>query len=255
MKPIAKLGLVALVVYLLSLLLLFPADRAYSLARERLGIPAVLYQISGSLWNAHIGMAQFAGRQVKDIEWRLHGLPLLAGRIEAGFEVIGGKERIGVIAGRRFSGDLYVHDAGQDIPVAELEKLINPQPLGLSGTLALELDDISLQAGRLTRLNGEVIWHQAGLGAPVNISVGNIVADIATKNDVIQATLKDRDGPLEVDGLLMLMADSSYRLTLTLVVKDKSREDLKQALAFLGSPNRDGKITLSRRGRLNLGFN
>lgn len=252
MKTGIRYTLFGLVIYLLVLVLLFPADRAFSLVRDRVNLPLQLYQLDGRIWGGHIGSLRAAGITLNDVDWRLHVLPLLAGRIEAGLAVSADQTPLRFVAGRHLDGNLYVHDDGASLPVADIERLLNPQPLGLSGTINLDLDDIHVAAGRLAGVNGTVTWHQAGIGEPVNITVGDLVATLATKDNVIQATVKDNGGPLAVDGLLLLMPDNSYRLTMTLVAKDKSRADLRQALMLVGNPNRDGKVTLSRRGRLDM---
>jgi len=254
MKKIIKYGLFGLAVYLLALLILFPADRAYSLVRDRVGVPLELYQVTGSVWNGHVARARSAAVSIDDIDWRWHVLPLFTGRIELGLTIAGSPAPLQLVVGRYMDGSFYIHDDGQGLPLAELEHLLNPQPLGLKGTVMLDLDDIRLAPGRLTDVNGDVTWQHAGLGDPVNIDVGDLAATVTTKDNVVQATVKDQGGPLAVDGQFMLMPDSTYRLTMTLMVKDSSRTDLTQSLRLLGTPNRDGKVSVSRRGRLNLGL-
>jgi hypothetical protein len=252
MKTVIRYSLFGLLIYLLALALLFPADRAYTLIRDRLNLPLQLYQVSGRVWDGHVGLLRAAGITVKDVDWRLHILPLLTGRLELGLQVSAAQGPLQLVAGRHLDGSLYVHDDGTSLPVAEIEGLVNPQPMGLGGSIDVDLDDIRIATGRLARIKGNVVWHQAGIGAPVDITVGDLEATLTTKDDVVQATVKDNGGPLAVDGLLLLMPDNTYRLTLTLVARDKSRTDLRQALMLVGNPNRDGKVTLSRRGRLDL---
>ena len=254
MKTIIKYSLFALSIYLLSLLVLFPADRAYSLVRDRFGVPLELYQVTGSVWNGNVARVRAADVSIDDIDWCLHILPLFTGRIELGLTIAGTATPLQLVVGRYLDGSFYVHDDGQGLPLAELENLLNPQPLGLNGTVMLDLDDISMAPGRLSQVNGEVTWQHAGLGDPVNIDVGDLAATVSTRDDVIQAMVKDQGGPLAVDGQFMLMPDSTYRLTMTLMVRDNSRTELKQSLRLLGTPNRDGKVTLIRRGRLNFGL-
>ena len=255
MKKIVKYSLFALLVYLLSLLVLFPADRAYSLLRDRAGLPLELYRLSGSIWNGHIGMARATAVSIDDIDWCLHVLPLLMGRLELGLTIAAGSANpLQLVVGRYLDGSLYIHDDGQELSVAKLENLLNPQPLGLTGTLMFDLDDMRLASGRLMQLNGDVTWYHAGLGDPVNIDVGDLAARVSTSDDVVQATVKDQGGPLAVDGQVMLMPDNTYRMTMTLMVKDNTRSDLRQSLKLLGTPNRDGKVSVTRRGRLDLGL-
>jgi len=250
MKPAWRYSLFAVAAYLLFMLLLLPADRVYSLLQQRGVRVPPLYQVSGSIWHGHIGRASIVGLGVNDIEWCLHPWALLMGRLEAGVSLAKSTAPLAVVAGRNLDGSYYIYTGDEALSVPVLESVITTRPYGVTGAVSLELQDIRVQAGKLQAITGNLQWQQAGLGAPLDIVIGNFELSVKTKDGVIQGTLKDTGGPLQAEGQIVLLADNRYRLTMTLVSRDGSRSDLKQALRLLGTPSPDGKVTLTRSGRL-----
>jgi len=251
MKPVWRYSLFGLAAYLLFMLLLFPADRVYSFFQQRAELPVSLYQVSGSIWQGNIGSARVAGLNVDNVDWCLHPWALLLGRLEMGLSLANVDSDVGLVVGRNFDGSYYVRSIdGLSIPV--LESLFNEQPFGLTGMADLDLDDIRLVDGRLDNVSGSISWQQAGLSEPLNIELGDFNILLAAEDGSVQGTLKDDGGPLQAEGVLMLLPDSSYRMTMTLRSRDKTRTDIKQALSLLGTPSQEGKVSLVRRGQMNL---
>jgi len=256
MKPVWRYSLFGLLAYLLFIVVLLPADRVYALLQQRISLPLQLYQVNGSIWQGHIGMVRMAGIDVRNVDWCLHPWMLFRGRLEMGVTLTDVASPTGVVVGRTLAGNYYIRDNGEGLSLPVLESVFNERPFGLTGAVTLDLEEIAVAAqGRLQNISGRVQWQRAGLGEPLNISVGNFEVSFTTEDDTIQGALKDNGGPLRAEGLLMLLPDNSYRLTMTLEPRDKSRSDLKQALRLLGTPSPEGKVSLTRRGRLgNLSF-
>jgi hypothetical protein len=252
MKPLWRYSLFGLAAYLLFIVVLFPADRVYALLQQRVGLPLQLYQVSGSVWNGHIGMVRIAGVDINNVDWSLHPWALFLGRLEMGLSLADVDSPIAVVAGRKLDGSYYVRHSDDELSVPVLEAVFNARPFGLTGKLGLDLEDIRLSNGRIQAVSGNIRWQQAGLGKPLNIEVGSFDLLFATKDGNISGTLTDSGGPLQAEGLLQLYEDNSYHLTMTLVTRDKSRVDLKQALSLLGTPSPDGKVSMTRRGRLDM---
>jgi len=250
MKPVWRYSLFAVAAYLLFILVLLPADRVYSLLQQRgIRVPT-LYQVSGSIWHGHIDRARIAGLDVNNIEWCLHPWALLIGRLEAGVSLANSTAPLAVVAGRNLDGSYYIHSGDEALSIPVLESLITARPSGITGAVSLDLQDIRVQAGKLQAITGSLQWQQAGLGAPLDIEIGNFELSVNTKDGVIHGTLKDTGGPLQAQGQIVLQADNRYRLTMTLVSRDRSRNDLKQALRLLGTPSPDGRVSLTLSGRL-----
>ena len=250
MKPVWRYSLFALCAYLLFMLVLFPADRIYSLLHQRGILALPLYQVSGSIWRGHIGRARIAGLDVNDLNWCLHPWALFLGRLEAGVNVATDNEPLAVVIGRKLDGSYYVRNGDEALSIPVLESVFAARPYGITGTLALDLEDIRLQSGHLQSVTGELQWLQAGLGAPLGIELGNFELALANSDGAVQGTLKDIGGPLQAEGQLVLQANNNYRLTMTLASRDSMRSDLRQALSLLGTPSPEGRVSLTLNGRL-----
>lgn len=250
MKPLWRYSLFGLLAFLLFVVILFPADRMYAWLQQRGESSLQLYQVSGTVWQGQVGRLRVAGFDLENVGWQLHPWALLMGRLEMEVGIAGAGADVGLVLGRNLSGSYFVRQRGEFLAMTALEALLNKQPYGLTGEISLDLDDIRLIDGKLENITGSLHWRQAGLAEPLDIQVGDFELSLETLDGVLQGTLTDNGGPLQAEGILMLSADNSYRLTLTLRSRDKSRSDIKQALRMLGTPSPEGKVSLVRRGRL-----
>jgi len=252
MKKYVYLGLLAVFSYVGFVLAQLPADRAYTYIHEKKLLPFELYQLDGSAWSGKAGVLKIGKQRIENVDWQLDFSALLMGEIKLalGRELAG--HHVSLVAGRSAGGSYSLSSGEQALPMAELESLINPQPFGLKGNAVVELEQINIDGGQLVGLEGNLEWRDAGLGAPLNITVGNFAAEFTTQDDGVHGILKDTSGALKLNGDLMLKPDGSYKLTATLKSRDPKRKDLKQALRMFGTPSPDGQITVSRVGTLNL---
>lgn len=252
MKSIWRYSLFGLLAYLLFVAMILPADRVYALLQERNVVTLKLHQITGTVWQGSIAQVQIGHVNVKNLDWSLHPWSLLFGRLEISLRLNDLTGPVAVVVGRNFDGSYYIRHDDDALDVSALEQLMNPQPYGLTGNIMLDLDDIRIEEGQLVSISGDLQWQHAGLAAPLKLDAGNFDLALMTTDKIIKATLKDDGGPLQADGVFILSPDKSYRLTVSLRSKDKSRNDIKQALRMLGTPSPDGKVSLVRNGRLDL---
>ncbi|MFQ5487491.1 MAG: type II secretion system protein N, partial [Gammaproteobacteria bacterium] len=178
---------------------------------------------------------------------------LLLGRLELALELSKDRARINAIAGRTLSGDLYLREGRAHLPLADVENLISREPMGLTGTVEVDLERLEFAPGRITAAQGSLNIENAGLAPPLKVAIGSFRMDFAsTEEGTIKGVLSDSGGPLQAQGLLLLQPDGNYRLTAELAARDPQRRDIKQALRYLGTPSPAGKVSLVRTGRLPL---
>ena len=198
MKMALRYSLFGLLIYVIALLILFPADRAYTWLQQRYSLPVQLYQLSGSVWSGHVGMARVAGVDIKDIEWQFHIMALLTGRMELGLGLgqEGVEAPLAMSVGASSDGSLNVHNDDELLSVRDLERLFNPQPFGLTGSINVDLGKIHFKGPRPVQISGEILWRDAGLDDILTSSVGDLLMTIETRNDVVEVTIKDQGGAL-----------------------------------------------------------
>ena len=252
MKKYIYLGLLAIFSYAGFVVAQLPADKAYVYAREKGLLPVELFQVNGSAWSGKAGVLKIGQKRIQSVDWQLDFASLLMGEIKLalGHELAG--NHVSLITGRSITGDYSLSSGDEPLSLAELEKLLNPQPYGLKGNAVIGLEKIRIDGGQLVGLEGHLEWHDAGLGAPLNITVGSFSAEFETQDDGIHGDLKDISGALKLKGDFILKPDGNYTLKATLKSRDPNRKDLKQALRMFGTPSPDGQVSLSRTGKLNL---
>ena len=245
----------ALLAYLIFLCVLLPAERGYSLIKEKVA-PLRLYQIHGSVWSGSAGMAVTGTRQMQNIQWTLHPWMLLLGRIEASVEFDEAGRHTQTVLGRTVGGTIYLADVKTQLPPTALENALNIPGSGLDGTVDVALSDVKFTNGKLTALDGTLSWNNAGLfvtRTSPKTKLGSFVMTLTTKSsgtgNEINGVLKDNPAsPLRAEGILRIKPDGTYQFTGALSLRDASRADLAQALRLFGSPGPGGKIPLSASG-------
>lgn len=245
----------ALLAYLVFLCVLLPAERGYSLIKEKIA-PLRLYQIHGSVWSGSAGIAVTGARQMQNIQWTLHPWMLLLGRIEASVEFDEAGRHTQTVLGRTVGGTIYLADVKTQLPPTALENALNIPGSGLDGAVDVALSDVKFTNGKLTALDGTLSWNNAGLfvtRTSPKTKLGSFVMTLTTKSsgtgNEINGVLKDNPtSPLRADGILRIKPDGTYQFTGSLALRDASRADLAQALRLFGSPGPGGKIPLSASG-------
>lgn len=245
----------ALLAYLVFLCVLLPAERGYSLIKEKVA-PLRLYQIHGSVWSGSAGMAVTGARQMQNIQWTLHPWMLLLGRIEASVEFDEAGRHTQTVLGRTVGGTIYLADVKTQLPPTALENALNIPGSGLDGAVDVALSDVKFTNGKLTALDGTLSWNNAGLfvtRTSPKTKLGSFVMTLTTKSsgtgNEINGVLKDNPAsPLRAEGILRIKPDGTYQFTGALSLRDVSRADLAQALRLFGSPGPGGKIPLSASG-------
>ncbi len=239
--------------WLVFLLWQLPADRMVGLAQSANALPVALHQVEGTLWRGSARTVVIGGQIAGPLDWTFRPSALFTGRIE--FRVglsAGSGGRLDTIAGRSFDGALYLRNARAALALNDAALLAGQPDMGLNGRVNAELQRLRLDASGIARLEGRIDITGAGIGAPFNVTLGNFTAELETAEQVIRATIKDREGPLQTDGVIVLNPDGNYRLNATLAVRDPANTQLAQAIAMMGRPDRNGRVTISQQGRITL---
>ena len=235
------------------MLVLVPADRVYAVLKDHITLPVKLYQIEGTVWNGRAGVAQINNERLESVRWDFRPYTLVLGKLEIklAFKKDGG--HLDAVIGRSINGDLYIEDADAQFPANIIEPLLSRIPLGLEGELIIDLSDLEISSNIISAAEGSLSWRDAGIGKPNNVELGSFAMNLETSEEGVKGILSSmNDGPLQLDGLVVLNPDGTYKLTSTFVIRDPNRADLKQALRFVGNPGPTGKVSMTRSGTLAL---
>ncbi len=236
-------------VYLLFLIVNIPATLVSSQVRDQL--PGLtLYGVHGTVWSGSADSLAYGTLHAQNVRWSLRALPLLFGRVEIAWALdapgLHGRGKLG----RTLGGSIYVSDLVAEAPVASLQALSPYKlPLPLAGIASLDLRSVRLDDGALREADGVVDLKSAALKAP-NLKLGDFRITMETDDAGTKATLADRGGPLQAQGIAMLKPDGSYQFNGSFASRDNDQPALERYLRLFGRPGPDGKVQVSTTGRL-----
>lgn len=250
MKSTVGYILFAVAAYAAFLLASFPADRAYAMFKHRLPPQVQLYGIDGSVWHGEADVAQVGAYRLAPLSWHYRPLGLLSGRLDVGLRFREGPGRAAGVVGVYPTGGLHMGDLDAAVPVSELVRLLDLPMIDLEGSLELTVDDARLKSSHITALDGTLTWRKAQVVKPAAYRLGDLEARFSTKNGVVNGTLKDNGGPLQMDGIVILKPDGTYQLNVNLANRDATQPGLTQLLHSLGRPGPGGKVIVTQSGKL-----
>ncbi len=243
--------LIGLLVYVIFLLVQFPADRAYAWWKAGPGAQekVVLTGLSGSVWQGRAQQALIDGQRLQGLEWHLKPWTVLFGKLEIDYEI---RLNDGFLRGSVAAdpqGAVAFDALEAKLPLAQLS-LPAIAALRPSGVVNLNLQDVDWNGEALLSAQGRVVWSDAGISLLQPLQFGDLALTLETRDDTVIGELSDAGGPLQAEGLLTLKPDSSYQFTGSFAAREGTQTPLGQALGALGRPGADGKIQVSRSGQL-----
>jgi general secretion pathway protein N len=269
--PLVVFGLL---VYLVSLVLSFPAERAYLHLKahwpgsESTNKAIALSGISGSVWSGKARMALVQGQPLKDVEWTLHPWSLLFGQVgvswrfqlpesdgEGGHKanVPGGDSESALgyaqaTTALGLDGSIRFEQLEARLPAQLVAALANAAVVRPSGAVSVNLKQLRWDGQSLVAAEGRVAWHGAGVNIFKPVALGDLSLSLETADNAVKGVVADGGGPLSLDGLLTLAPDGTYEFNGSLAARNSP--DLDAALRSMGRAGADGRIKLKRSGSL-----
>ncbi len=249
-----------LLVYLVALVVTFPAERAYAhwQASENANKAFTLSGISGSVWSGKAAMALIQGQPLEKVEWALRPWSLLFGQVGLSwrFQLPGaqGKGSFGQgIMALGLDGSVAFDTLEARLPASMLAKIAKAGALRPTGSVNLNLHDVLWDGKSLHSAEGRVVWSGAGISLLKPVALGDQAMTLETVDNAVKGVLSDGGGPLSLDGLLTVSPDGKYEFSGSLAARNAP--DLERALRSMGRAGADGRIKLKRSGTLaNLGL-
>ncbi len=247
-KLLVAVGVGCFVVFMLALA---PARLLTSLVPS--GI-ATISDTSGTLWTGGAQSVSVAGFQLREVEWELHPLPLLIGRLSLALDAkwgdgyVQGNASVGLTGSVRLRA---VRIAGPLDPVMQRMNL-----RGSGGELAVDFAALEVANQWPTRVIGTVRVGRVPLSAlgVAGAATGNyrLEFDIEEVGDdgAIPGVLSDGGGPLEIFGELRLMPPRDYTVQARVTARPDAPADLVTGLMLVGPKQPDGSHQFQMSGSL-----
>lgn len=249
-----RTGLIILIIAVYGFFMVWymPANRAFAPLHQGVATPLGPLKFSSLQGTWHQGVArngQLGTLPLQEINWQFKPWALLTGRLSA---VVSIQADHGVVAATISKGlnTVSVQNMEGHLALTALKPLLAPLGVQLNGSVSTSLNHIAISKGRVTTIQGNVIWQDAAITSPEKTQLGTLVVELATFENGVRATLADSGGPLRAAGALLLQNNGRYSLTTTLKGRTPEMEKQLDNLAFFGKKLGGGRLQFSLNGEL-----
>jgi len=242
-----KFVLLFLLFLALALLVNLPVQQV--LARVDLPASVQLSGVGGTLFNGRVEVLTVNQFPLRGIRYNFMPscLPLLKicyrvdydqGRIQLAYDAV--------------NGDSEISASRVEYPVAELlQRLPASLPIKPSGSLVLEIDDMSLRESRLAAVDGRLLWRDLGVNqGEVQINIGDYQVAFSGDTEQYKLDFSDLDAKLAVSGDGSIGADGQYRIDVRVDGKSTIDAQVRSVLELIGKRSSGNKYRIEQQGRL-----
>jgi len=218
-----------------------PFDRANKIS---------LQGLSGTLWAGQAAQARIASLNFGKLNWDLQLLSLFGGKLGIDLLTEGKDSRIEVRAKGSIDKTLYLDKLQGKLPAQSLMPLLYGFPVAIAGQISADIKHAEIKQGKRIDVEGKMIWHQAALTAPQAVELGDLFVALRPDKNGTKLLLSDQGGALTLDGTIQVKHNGQYKMNVYLGTRDKNQTALANGLKMLGRTNPQGKVLVSRTGRL-----
>jgi hypothetical protein len=219
--------------------------------------PLVFDEVGGTVWRGRAGRVSAQGVGLGPVDWRVHPLDLLFGRLTATVDIRSDNTPADLQGTTRLSagltGKLNVENADMRAG-AEWAFALAAVPIAPSGHLTVQINHLTIERSRLPRVQARVRWLDAGVTYPQAYDLGEYNVDLQHRPEDepthILAEIGDVDSPLHVDGQARLQADGRFQLNVRVSTEPDAPQDIQRLLPLLGPTQPDGSVRLRRSGSI-----
>lgn len=235
-------------VYLLILLLMFPAQRAVNLLEQQVS-GLTLQSVSGTVFSGQAGKVTLQDQDLGPVSWSFRPAALLLARIEyhltTGGPLFHGSGFLGTGPG----ADLMVRELTGELQPDALVNRYLPVPVETSGSVTLTLDTLQVRDGFPAELSGTVHWTEAAVVAPAALAFGKVEITMESSGDTINVGISNAGGDIAVSGELTILAAGEYRMQLLLKPGPEADPGITGMLESYGKPQAGGAWLITDSGK------
>jgi len=252
-KKVVTSLVIGLLFYVAFLVVQFPSRQAYALLESHLeGVQ--LYEPEGTVWQGKAKALDFRNQRFQAIEWQLKPWSVVLGRLDIDWSFDNGDAFGNGTAGLGWDSSVKLSAVSANLPSTFIQPYLPDMPAKLGGIFSVDLDELYYDSAEsaLRTIAGELVWRSAAVTVVSELPLGEFQVVLITDESGIVGQLKEADtSDLLAAGQLSLSADNSYKVDVTLAVRNPpQRRDLSQGLSFIGRPDAKGQFKLSYSGQL-----
>ena len=246
-----KKVIIGVLIYLIFLVVLFPAKIAIALAPLPANIS--VSGVSGSIWSGSIETLSMPQRQVEQVRWDLSPWALFLGKVKVDFQV--GSRATPVSAKGLISwsmGGLSAKGLRFEAPDSFLlgnAKL--PFKTEISGEVSLLVETLEQGKPWCEQLSGKLFLNQTNVKNQFgNYPLGNIELGLSCVEGKAQLATDETKNQLGIVGTLQLDEGNMVKVGAKIKETAEQPEDMRESLNILGKRGADGYFPVVYQGRI-----
>tara|TARA_R110002126_G_scaffold110116_5_gene247179 strand:- start:461 stop:1219 length:759 start_codon:yes stop_codon:yes gene_type:complete len=234
--------LLAVMVFLLTLLGNLPASLVWRQVAPSLPAQVKLQGITGSLWQGQVANMQVEGVDQGALRWDWRPSGLFKGQLALDLDWRPRNSQVSATLRLGF-GSLVLEQVTGRLDARSMAA-VNKAPFILTGDWLLDIPELKLEDfERVVQAHGRIAWQGAGGGLPEPLGLGNLAAQLSSENDWLMMTLSsDQSGPLGLTGTAKWRPAQALQLDTRLQARAHAEAGLAEGLKLLGRPDADGWI-------------
>jgi hypothetical protein len=242
-----KLVLFFLLCLVLALLLNLPIQQV--LAQLKLPATVQLGGVDGTLFKGRVAALTLNQFPLRGVRYRFMPSCLTVlkfcylidydqGRIQLAYDVVNGDSELG--------------SSRVEYPVMELlNHFPATLPIKPSGSLGLEIDDMSMLQNRLVTVKGRLLWRGLGVNQDdIQINIGDYQVEFSGDATHYEFDFSDLDADLDVRGDGRITADGQYQVDLRVSAESPIDSQVRSVLELVGKRSGVNNYRIEQQGRL-----
>lgn len=242
MKRGIWIGLLAAAAFVVIVIANMPATWVIPAGRTQ-GLCA---SIDGSLWSGSCTGLTVSGKPMGDLNWDLHPLRLLTGKLAAHLQLVNGPATVNTDVELGFGGRVTARNLSADLPLDP--SLLPLVPPSIAGSAHLDLALVRLEHGIIKELRGKIEAHNIEDRQGADTPLGSYVISFAGGEGMPTGQIRDLDGPLAMEGTLKLTPQPGFELEGLVAPRKGAPPEIINNIRFFGSPDASGRRPFSLSG-------
>ncbi len=241
----SRLTKVGLLVFIVGIIVLFPARVAY-----RWFAPAefVASGISGSVWHGRAAEATAYGTYFRDLNWRINWLELATAKLGYGIESKLASGFVEADLSFGFGGVIRARNLQANLPLESMQSI--SALAGARGSVSANFSELRIESEVPVAADGRVEISALSLPLVSRDPLGGFRADFFSQESGITASIEDTNAVIELAGSLQLSPNGAYQLLAQLAANGETPPSIREQLQFLGPANARGQHELRLEGQL-----
>lgn len=243
--------IIGVLIYLVFLVALFPANIALSLAPLPANVN--ISGVSGSIWSGSIDNLQLQQRQLEQLRWELSPWALLLGSVRVDLQVGSRSTPVSAKGAVTWSMD-GISAQGLRFEAPDSFLIANaklPFKTEIQGEVSLLVETLEQGKPWCEQLTGKLFLNQTNVNNQFgNYPLGNIELGLSCVEGKVQLATDESKNQLGIIGTLQLDEGNMLKVAAKIKETAEQPEDMRKSLPMLGKRDSDGYFPVAYQGRI-----